>query len=244
MKQRSLIACGITAPLLYLGGLVIGRAAYPGYHPLYQSVSELIAAGAPTRPVLAGLFFACAVMLIFFGLGIYRSARQTIAALERMAAGLGALILVTISLLGILLLVFPMDPPESAAALADYSLTGKLHVALACIMSAASLPAVLLVGWWMNGHENYRGMARYSFFSGALLFIAGSTTAVIYFSGFFLLGAFQRLTFALFFQWVMAAGGFLLRAECEKKTSALDSKGLSTDRREGELLKHSNPALM
>ncbi len=213
MKPKFFFACGTAAPLIYLGALLLGGAAYPGYKPLFQAVSELIAAGAPTKPALDVLFFFCGVMIALFGFGIQLMASRTARRDARLAARLGWLTLTGISLLSLLLLAFPMDPPGSASSFSEYTSGGLIHVALASLMSAASLPAVLLVGFWLSRQPEYRQLARYSFITGALLFIIGGITAVVYFSGHFLLGVFERLTFMLFFQWLLVTAWYLYKSE-------------------------------
>jgi Protein of unknown function (DUF998) len=47
---RPLLACGLAAPVLFLATDVLAIARAAGYSPMRQSISELAAVGAPTRP--------------------------------------------------------------------------------------------------------------------------------------------------------------------------------------------------
>jgi hypothetical protein len=70
--RKPLLAGGIAASLLY--GVVMLIIRYPGYSPMSQTVSELSAWGASTRPlwmVLGSLYDA---LMIAFALGIWASA--------------------------------------------------------------------------------------------------------------------------------------------------------------------------
>ena len=60
MIRRVLLVCGVVSSALYLAGIdVIAAWRYAGYHEYTsQMVSELMAVGAPTRPLLVWLFTA------------------------------------------------------------------------------------------------------------------------------------------------------------------------------------------
>jgi hypothetical protein len=70
-----LLACGILAPLLYVGMLVFIPAQWPGYSSASRTVSELSAIGAPTRPLWVPLGIAYTLLIAAFGWGIWASAR-------------------------------------------------------------------------------------------------------------------------------------------------------------------------
>jgi hypothetical protein len=73
--RQSLLACGIVYAVLYpVANDVVAAAMYDGYDRISQAVSELSAAGAPSRPFLvaAGLVFS--ILQLGFGIGIWQSA--------------------------------------------------------------------------------------------------------------------------------------------------------------------------
>ncbi len=72
--QKLLLVCGILSSLLYTGATILGAARWEGYSSASQSVSELIAIDAPSRPLLVPLFLAYAMLVFAFGLGVWRSA--------------------------------------------------------------------------------------------------------------------------------------------------------------------------
>jgi hypothetical protein len=69
-----LLGCGILSPLLYLASDVLASTRYEGYSYLHQTISELNAIGAPTRPLTIAFGLATYVLLVAFGVGIWRSA--------------------------------------------------------------------------------------------------------------------------------------------------------------------------
>jgi hypothetical protein len=208
MKPKYFLACGTLAPPVYLGAVVLGGAYYPGYKPLFQAVSELIAAGAPNKIVLDVVFFFCSLLIALFSFGIFMLVNRTSSPEARTAAKLGSLSLAGMSFLGLLILAFPIDPHGSPA-----TLSGSIHVVLASVMSAGSLPTVLLIGFWLSKQPSQKGLALYSFITAASLFVVGGITAVIFFSDNPLLGAFERMTFALFLQWLLILAWKLFEAE-------------------------------
>lgn len=73
--DQALLACGVLYALLYpIVNDVIAVAMYDGYSRTSQAVSELSAVGAPPRGLLMALSPLFVLLLIAFGIGIWRSA--------------------------------------------------------------------------------------------------------------------------------------------------------------------------
>jgi hypothetical protein len=73
--RQALLACGIVYALLYpIVNDVIAATLYDGYSRMSQAVSELSATGAPTHAFLTAVGPVFSLLLIGFGLGIWRSA--------------------------------------------------------------------------------------------------------------------------------------------------------------------------
>jgi hypothetical protein len=86
LAQKILLACGILAPLVYLGTDWLAGKLLKGYSFAAQSISELGAAGSPTRPLVVWLTLAAAALMIAFGAGIWRAAGAAV--LPRLVSGL------------------------------------------------------------------------------------------------------------------------------------------------------------
>jgi hypothetical protein len=86
MVNKILLSCGILAPLLYLLIDLLAGKLLKGYNFSVQSMSELGAAGSPTRPLVIALTLVASGLMIAFGVGIWRVAGPTI--LPRIVAGL------------------------------------------------------------------------------------------------------------------------------------------------------------
>jgi Protein of unknown function (DUF998) len=74
--RRVLLAGGIGASLVYVASLVLGAVRWEGYSSMDQTVSELFAIDAPSRPLVVSLLFVSGVLALAFGIGVLWSARQ------------------------------------------------------------------------------------------------------------------------------------------------------------------------
>ncbi len=72
-----LLACGIVSSLLYLFADLLGGLRYPGYSFTSQTISELVAAGAPTRGLVQPLLVAYDVLAVLFGVGVLWAAGRS-----------------------------------------------------------------------------------------------------------------------------------------------------------------------
>ena len=85
MVRTLLLACGVLASLLY--GAMIAAVRFDGYSPISQTVSELSAIRAPTRPLWMLLGSVYDVLVIAFGVGVWMSACKPRPASRRRRAG-------------------------------------------------------------------------------------------------------------------------------------------------------------
>lgn len=74
--QRFLLYCGLASPALYALADVLAGVRWHGYSFRDQTISELGAIGAPSRPLFATLLLVVYALLLAFGIGIRRASRQ------------------------------------------------------------------------------------------------------------------------------------------------------------------------
>ena len=72
--SRVLLYGGVLSSLLYVVTDVLGGMRYPGYSFTSQTVSELMAIGAPSERFVDPLFIAYGVLVLGFGVGVMREA--------------------------------------------------------------------------------------------------------------------------------------------------------------------------
>ena len=74
--RKLLLFSGVLASLLAFGTDALAGMLWDGYSFTSQSISELSAIGAPTRPVVFPLNLIYNALLVAFGLGIWESSRK------------------------------------------------------------------------------------------------------------------------------------------------------------------------
>jgi hypothetical protein len=72
--RKVLLGCGVLSSVLYIAADVYAWSRYPGYSPISQAFSELLAEGAPTRSFLVALSGAPYNLLVAaLGVGVWAS---------------------------------------------------------------------------------------------------------------------------------------------------------------------------
>jgi hypothetical protein len=116
---RVSLLCGIVSSLLYAAMNVFVAAQWDSYSSASQTVSELSAVGAPTRPLWVSLAIVYSLLVAAFGWGVWMSGRR-----KRPLRIVGGLIVAT-ALIG---LAWPPMHQRSVLAAGGGSLTDTLHI--------------------------------------------------------------------------------------------------------------------
>src|SRR6266536_2585998 len=74
MGRKLLLGCGVASSGLYVVTVVLAPILWAGYSSASQTVSELFAIGAPSRPLVVALFLTYSILIFAFGMGVWRSA--------------------------------------------------------------------------------------------------------------------------------------------------------------------------
>jgi len=114
--RRVLLVCGIVSSLLYVAYNIFGALQWEHYSFASQSVSELAAIGAPSRPLMVPMGIVYEILVTAFGVGVLISAGRNRPLL------ISAVMLVIYGLIGLTAPFFPMQPPGTGA-----SFTGTMH---------------------------------------------------------------------------------------------------------------------
>jgi hypothetical protein len=77
MNRKHLLGCGIAASILYVAMNVLVPMRWQAYSSASQTVSELSAIGAPTRPLWVVLGVAYGLLMAAFGAGVWASAGRS-----------------------------------------------------------------------------------------------------------------------------------------------------------------------
>jgi len=109
----ALLACGVVVAVVQIAGDVIAAALYPGYSYANQTVSELSAIGAPTRPFLAGVGFVFEALVLAFAVGVW------LVADGKRSLKISAVLLAVFALNAFVWGLFPMQQRGSEMAATD-----------------------------------------------------------------------------------------------------------------------------
>lgn len=203
MGQKFLLFSGVIASLLYIAMNVFIPPLYEGYNWVTQTVSELSAVDAPTRPLWFVLGIVYTLLIAAFGWGVFRSAGQ-----KRTLRLVGILLIIN-GLIG--LTWSPMHQREVLAA-GGGTITDTWHLVMATV-------TVLLMFFSIGfGAVTFgKGFRFYSIVTilvfvvfGILTFSEapnvdknGSTPYI---------GLWERINIAAFMTWILVFANILLKA--------------------------------
>ena len=149
----------------YFGGLL-----NPGYSHIAQPVSDLIAAGAPNKPILDLLFALYNLLVIAFSIGLVQYVRSDQQNRRKVVGTVGAFFLLAQGIFGLLTLFFPEDLGGMSAGI---SRTGMMHIVFAGLSSITTMLTILLMGFWFKTSVHWQKYGRYSFISVRVVLVSG-----------------------------------------------------------------------
>jgi len=204
MVRKAFLICGILSSLLYVAMNIIVAMQWQEYSSVSQTVSELSAVDAPTRPLWVGLAYFYTLLIIAFGCGIWMSADGS-----RSLRIAGAMILIY----GIIGFFWPLAPMHQREVLAAgvHSLSDTLHLVFAGV---TILLMFLAIGF--TAAALGRAFRIYSIVSIIILLVFGGLTAIDaphvqsnlptpY------AGVWERINIGVFLFWVIVLAVILLR---------------------------------
>lgn len=184
---------GIGAVLSYSAATLLGGRLHPGYAHRSQAISELTAAGAPRRGLLACLYLTYNLLLGLFTAGAYLSAERT--RLARIGWGL-QLVNVLSGLLQVTTL--RMDPIGT-----PLTKRGIGHFVAAGLSSLCTVVGTVIVGLAGRQEPKWRPLASFSVVSGIGITATGLVAAQSAARRSRVLGLWERGTIGLYLLWVL-----------------------------------------
>lgn len=207
--RTALLLCGVLAPLLYVVTTVLAGMQWEGYSSTSQTISELFAVDAPSRPLVVVLFLVHDVLLIAFALGVWGSAGRRRGL--RVTAGL-------LSAIGLVGLVTPPFFPIHLRGV-EATLTDTMHAVLTAVLV---LLILLAIGFGAGAFG--KGFLLYSLVTlvtlvvfGALAGAQGSRLAANEPTPW--LGVFERINVGGYLLWLLMLAVALLRAQPGHRTA-------------------------
>jgi hypothetical protein len=194
MNQKYLYLCGLLIPVMYIFMYILGGALRPGYNHIADSVSELLAPGAPNKPVLFVVQITYALLHILFGIGVLKFIHGTEHNVLTGRIGAWAIIGVGVATIGTA--IFPQDAVGTQATTA-----GGIHKILVFgFLIPLSFLSTLVIGIWTQLADIFPGFAIYSYITVGLIIISGilggSTVETPY------AGLVERISAIIVHQWL------------------------------------------
>ena len=131
MVRKVLLVCGILSSLLYVAMNVFVPMLFEGYSSASQTVSELSAIAAPTRPLWVLLGIVYTLLVTAFGWGVWISAGR-----NRALRVVGGLLVAY----GVVSVAWPFAPMHLRGE--GFTLTDTMHIALAMVTVLLMLLAI------------------------------------------------------------------------------------------------------
>lgn len=202
MIRKILLVCGVLASLLYVAMNIFVAMRWEGYSSASQTVSELSAIGAPTRPLWVPLGIAYTLLVAAFGCGVWESGRR-----NRPLRVAGALMVAN----GIIGVAWPPMHLRETLAAGGAALTDTMHIVFAMV---TVLLMLLTMGFGAAAFG--RRFRLYSIVTMVILAAFGALTSVDAprISANLptpLVGVWERINIGVFLLWVVVLATTLLR---------------------------------
>ena len=208
MVRKVLLVCGILSSLLYVAMNVIAALLYEGYSSASQTVSELSAIGAPTRPLWLLLAVPYTMLVTASGWGVRVAAGR-----NRPLRVVGGLMIA----LGVIGLFWPPMHPRGI----EPTLTDTVHVVFAMV---TILLMMLAIGF---GAAAFGKRFRIYSIATMLVLVAFGALTGLEAPGIPAhlptprIGVWERINIGVFLLWVAVLAAALLRARLEWHRNAL-----------------------
>lgn len=207
-----LLLCGVVASALCVGTDVLAALRFGEYQSFAtQTISELMAPGAPTKPLVDPLFMFCVALIIPFAGGVWMSARGN-RALRITAAWLIALALAALPGLWL----FPMKL-RGTAGVAE----GIPHVAVVSLLLAIIVVSIRFGAFAFGVWFRVYSLATMAAILVLALVVGVQATALAAGQPTPWIGLAERADVGLFLLWATVLAFALLRAQHRASTAGL-----------------------
>ncbi len=197
---RLLLICGILSSLLRVATDILAAMWYPGYSYIDQTMSQLAAIGAPTRPFQIALLAVYDALVIAFGIGVWGSAGR------KRSLRVTGILLVIFGAIGLVELPFPQTAMQLHGGLAAET----MHI---IVTSVGVLLIVLFIGFGAAAHG--KGFRLYSIATILTLLVFGALAGLqapqaAQFSAPWM-GVLERVSYYSYLLWILVFAVVRLR---------------------------------
>lgn len=220
MTRRWLLLCGAIAPVFYTAVVIIGGLATDGYNPFRDTISDLVAIGAPLKTAIGIALMAASMLGAAFGVGLY----------ERLGSHSRLFVVASISvamvgLLSFTIIWFPVDGALGPRATAEWIhiwLTAAVFVAICVAIGTFAFAARREAGFGgkprrlshrlgARRRSAFEALGSFSFAAFGFVIASGIATSVAEPTDWEAIGLVERLIVGTFLVWMFVVALALLR---------------------------------
>jgi len=202
MNGRILHISGMLIPAVYVLLYLLGGALRSGYSHISHSVSELLAPGAPNKPLLMTIQTIYACLHVVFGIAVLGFVQGS--GHNQLLGRLGAWLIIGLGIVTIGTVIFPQDAEGTTETIA-----GQVHKVLVFGgLIPLSILSTLLTGLWLRRTGLFPGFGLYSFITVGAIAVMGAVGGAMVETRY--AGLVERIAALITQQWLFVLGLVLL----------------------------------
>ncbi len=200
--RHALMSTGMIAVLFYVLHIVIGGFLWQGYSHLQQPISDLTSGGAPDRSLLLVFttiygFLALAFAVSFTILESRKHHRLVL---------WGGIFFIVLHIISLSYGFFPEDMPNTGP-----TFKGMMHLIVTVLIVPFTILTPLFTGFGFRKEPGWQWFGRFSIFTGLLICIFGSATAIFFSMHLPYFGMIERLNIGTLQLWTVVFSIKLIR---------------------------------
>jgi hypothetical protein len=221
MPRKFLLFCGVLASLLYIAMNIFIPPLYEGYNWVTQTVSELSAVDAPTRPLWFVLGIIYTLLVAAFGWGVFKSAG------EKRSLRIAGILMFLHGVLG--LAWSPMHQREVLAA-GGGTFTDTWHIVMSIITVLLMFLSIGFGAAALGKAFRFYSIATILVFIvfGILTFAEAPNVDKNLPTPY--IGLWERINIAAFMVWMLLFSAIILRLE-KKPSLSISNKELASEKK-------------
>jgi hypothetical protein len=201
MLRKLLLACGLSAPILYVITVIAGAALRPDYSHITNAISELLSNGAPNKVLLDLIFNIYGALLLLFAVGGYLALKEA-----PHICRAAMVVFIAIQIFSFSWGFFPMDASGAPATFA-----GVIHNTIGGIVAFSAIMMPLMMGFGMRRVGGSQAYAAFALTASAIIFCSGLLGIILAGQGIPVFGLFERITIGSYEIWIFVTATKLLK---------------------------------
>lgn len=189
-KKKSIwqifVLSGAISVVFYALHIIIGEYLWPEYDPIWQTISELTAAGAPDAQFLRLFTSLYGIFAVIFAFSLYFIFKK--AKVNRFAQ-IGTVLLIIMEIASFIgYYLFPLDMGATVQ-----SFSNIMHMAVTAIVVICTIGFAFFTGIGLQKSVGYKSLGSFVLFCAFVITIFGALTPIVMMKGILISGLTERL---------------------------------------------------